>query len=318
MRTVLQNATLAAENEASQAADPAGAPFDNPLQTSTLTNSAVLPIRRGDLGQVAEVLGLYKNPHYAEFWQRHNSSPHLSLAESLRQDRQRHVSTQTYWTRDSHTLTFLGDHCIPRASTGHPLRVASVGCSAGIEPYSLLFLNWAGRERIEISGFDVNPEMLALAREGVYPLWIDSGLGDLRFFENLPELCHEEAFTIGASTRKEYLTMTVNPAARARVALEEADILERPLPRTQDLIFVRHLMGHLSQQGQRVCAENLYESLNPGGCVVLNTPLRRFEDRAETLWNLRRQGFEIHCAHEYFGAQCSRFFDDQVACKPAS
>src|ERR1700674_530270 len=86
--------------------------------------------------------------------------------------------------RDSPVFDFLAKDVIPDLVRYHaqdrPLRIWSAGCSSGEETYSLamLFLEQIDESKrefkLQIFASDVDPEAVASAREGLYPLSIEA------------------------------------------------------------------------------------------------------------------------------------------------
>lgn len=98
---------------------------------------------------------------------------------------------ETYFLRESAQLDVIVETLVPRllARGVSPVRVLSVGCATGEEPYGLaLGLHRTGiaREAVEILGLDVSPNVVANARRGHYSEWALRNVpGDLcaRYFE---------------------------------------------------------------------------------------------------------------------------------------
>ncbi|CAA9438128.1 MAG: Chemotaxis protein methyltransferase CheR [uncultured Rubellimicrobium sp.] len=84
---------------------------------------------------------------------------------------------ETYYFREDHQLRCLTssllDQIIQRKRRDEPIRIWSVPCSTGEEPYSIaiwLLENWPAVDdhEIEIVGSDIDTRALAAAREGIY------------------------------------------------------------------------------------------------------------------------------------------------------
>jgi chemotaxis protein methyltransferase CheR len=85
---------------------------------------------------------------------------------------------ETYFFRESRQLTALATAALPellRARDGGRVRILSVGCSSGEEPYSICItareLLGAAASRLEIVAFDANPAAIAEARAARYSDW---------------------------------------------------------------------------------------------------------------------------------------------------
>ena len=84
---------------------------------------------------------------------------------------------ETYFYREDHQLACLTTDLLARAparqAAGEPMRIWSVPCSTGEEPYSIaiwLLENWPQVDAydIEIIGSDIDTEVLEAARDGVF------------------------------------------------------------------------------------------------------------------------------------------------------
>jgi chemotaxis protein methyltransferase CheR len=174
---------------------------------------------------------------------------------------------ETYFYREDHQLncltTDLLNERVSRKRAAEPIRIWSVPCSTGEEPYSIamwLLENWplVDEYEIEILGSDIDTRVLELAREGVFgrralmrltPYLID------KYFTTLPE----ERWQIIADLR-------------GSVAYSAVNLVESEQTRRYgrfDVIFCRNVLIYFDDVSRRVAAENLYESLLPGGFLCL-------------------------------------------------
>jgi two-component system CheB/CheR fusion protein len=122
----------------------------------------------------------------------------------------------TSFFRDPKVFEFLAEKIIPDLIRGrapdHILRVWVAGCSTGEETYSLVMLfreaiTSAKRSiKLQVFASDVDPDAVAIAREGLYPLAIEADVSAARlarFFTRedhgyriLPELRAAVVFTV--------------------------------------------------------------------------------------------------------------------------
>ena len=147
-----------------------------------------------------------------------------------------------------------------RQAGGRPLRLWSVGCACGEEPYSLaILLLEHGTESQQthpstIYATDIDPASLHQAREGRYPA--------------------TSLTTLPAPWRKRYFAREgeryrVGPEARRLVFCKVPNILESvPFGRI-DLILCRNVLIYMSEALQARVLQVLHEALNPGGFLVL-------------------------------------------------
>lgn len=174
---------------------------------------------------------------------------------------------ETYFYREDNQLRCLSRDLLERRTEGrqpgHALRIWSIPCATGEEPYSIaiwLLENWAKVDDydIEIVGSDIDTQVVQAAIEGIYGtralMRLDPGLVR-RYFERLDG----DRFRLIADLRGSVRFTTVN-------------IVDAGLVRAHgrfDVIFCRNLLIYFDDASRRIAAENLYESLLPGGYVCL-------------------------------------------------
>jgi len=172
-----------------------------------------------------------------------------------------------------------------------PLRIWVAGCSTGEEAYSLAMLC---REAIETSGLasgaearlqilasDVDPEAVAIAREGFYPYAIAEVVSAERLARHF---IREDA------------GWRVNPTVRDCIVFTVQDLLADPPFSRIDLISCRNVLIYLGPEAQRRVIGLCCFALRPDGLLLLGAaetpgpPDGRFEvvDKAAHLW--RRVG----------------------------
>ena len=174
---------------------------------------------------------------------------------------------ETYFYREEHQLRCLTRDLLPertrRRSPAQPIRIWSVPCSTGEEPFSIalwLLENWPQVDAwdIEILGSDIDTSALSAAREGVYGKRALMRLPPAvvsRYFEPL----EDEQWRLGEDIRGSVGFSPVN--------LVEAG---QTRPHGQfDVIFCRNVLIYFDDASRRTAAENLYENLLPGGYICL-------------------------------------------------
>jgi chemotaxis protein methyltransferase CheR len=174
---------------------------------------------------------------------------------------------ETYFYREDYQLRALCSEMMPELAArrpGEPLRIWSLPCSTGEEPYSIalhLTENWPGLETVdvEIVGSDIDTRALARARAGIY---------DARAVHNLPpdvlqrhfEPAGPERWRIAASLRGAVRFSTVNLSDPAEMRRHRG---------LYDVIFCRNLLIYFDDLSRRQAGEALFEALRPGGFVCL-------------------------------------------------
>lgn len=195
---------------------------------------------------------------------------------------------ETYFFRHSEQFTALCAVVFPermgiRAKL-RTLRLLSVGCATGEEPYTFAIL--ARQQALEpafqvsITGIDLNRDSLEHARRGVYSNWA------LR--ETPPEVRerwftpHERSFLLA-------------PELREAVRFHEHNLVrshaELFAPDTYDVIFCRNVLMYFTPEHMAEVVQRLTLALAPGGYLFLG--------HAETLRGLS-QSFHLCHTHGTF------------------
>ena len=174
---------------------------------------------------------------------------------------------ETYFYREDHqfrclTASLLG-RLLPRKRPGDPLRIWSVPCSTGEEPYSIaiwLLENWDKVDTygIEIIGSDIDTGVLHAAEAAIY--------GERALMRLPNDLVRRYFEDLGAGRYR------LLPALASSIQFTRANIIDARqtgLHRGFDVIFCRNILMYFDDSSRRVAAENLYESLVPGGYICL-------------------------------------------------
>ena len=174
---------------------------------------------------------------------------------------------ETYFYRENYQFRCLTSTLLevvaPKKRPGEAIRIWSVPCSTGEEPYSIaiwLLENWerVDKDDIEIIGSDVDTGVLRHAEVGIYGERALTRLsGDLiaRYFEKLDEGRYR-----------------ILPALSSTIQFTRANIIDpaqTALHRNFDVIFCRNILMYFDDASRRLAAENLYDSLVPGGFICL-------------------------------------------------
>ena len=174
---------------------------------------------------------------------------------------------ETYFYREEHQLRcmtsdMLGE-IVKRKQTGDAVRIWSVPCSTGEEPYSIalwLLENWALVDQydIEIIGSDIDTVVLDAARAGAF--------GKRALMRMTPDLITKYFTTEGPDVWR------ILDDLRQSVRFSPVNIVEpsetRPYGKF-DIIFCRNVLIYFDDTSRRIAAENLYENLWPGGYICL-------------------------------------------------
>ncbi len=174
---------------------------------------------------------------------------------------------ETYFYREDHQLRCMTSHLLRnlliRKKTGEPIRIWSIPCSTGEEPYSVaiwLMENWSevDRHNVEIVASDIDTRALKAAAEGIY--------GE-RAVMRLPRDVIERYFEHIDEGR-----IRIDPGLRESVHFTRVNLVD-PADMAQygefDIIFCRNVLIYFDEASRRIAAENLYDCLRPGGYICL-------------------------------------------------
>ena len=173
---------------------------------------------------------------------------------------------ETYFFREEYQLRCLVHEVLPEIldyNPSGPIRIWSVPCSTGEEPYSIaiyLLEYWPPIEEIdvEIVASDIDTNVLEKAKKGIY---------SKRSVKNLPDRILHSYFTRLSNDRYQI-------CADLREAIEFKQInicncLETKKMRCFDVIFCRNLLIYFDDLSRSKAATSFYDSLNAGGFIFL-------------------------------------------------
>lgn len=177
---------------------------------------------------------------------------------------------ETYFLREDRQFTNLITVLLPRIMAERraggkyrPIRILSLPCATGEEPYSIglrLLAEWPDIDTVDVQivAGDIDTRVLETARRGEYnarSMHRVSQQMRARWFERLsPDL-----FRLKAEVREAIEFTHVN--------ICETDSM-RAL-RAFDIVFCRNLLIYFDQMSCRRAAENLYSALHPGGYLFV-------------------------------------------------
>lgn len=143
-----------------------------------------------------------------------------------------------------------------------PVRVCSVGCAAGEEPYTIAMLlqdhaRAHGRERdldkFDVVGMDIDRSSLLNARTGTYGAFA---------FTDIDKAARESWFE-GPGL------MDLKPEIRDYVRFAERDVMTCELEPGQRLIACRNVIIYFERSIQEMLFDKFHRALAPGGFLVL-------------------------------------------------
>jgi chemotaxis protein methyltransferase CheR len=173
---------------------------------------------------------------------------------------------ETYFFREEYQFDALVNGILQEVSDqkqpGDTMRIWSLPCSTGEEPYSIAIYILEGWDRaddfnIEILASDIDSQALREARKGVY--------GE-RALSRIPQAIREKYFSALADG------FQIADALRESIDFTAVNIVDPAQMRnfsTIDVIFCRNLLIYFDDLARRQAMETLYECLAPGGFICL-------------------------------------------------
>lgn len=175
---------------------------------------------------------------------------------------------ETYFMREDYQFDSLLRNVLPglladRRRAGTPLRILSLPCSTGEEPYSIalrLIEEWPplATVDVEIHAADIDSNVLDRARRGSY---------GTRSVQRVPSDWLERHFsrTPGGGYQ-------ISEEIRSVVSYSQVNMCDAQQMRAFsnfDVIFCRNALIYFDELSGRRAAENLYAALRPGGYLFL-------------------------------------------------
>ena len=164
----------------------------------------------------------------------------------------------TSFFREEHHFRTLALHARARAQRGEPYRAWSAGCSTGEEPYTIAMClaESLGSGAFEVHATDLDTQVLATAREGVYPLQSVLKVSEER----------QRRFFLRGTGRFEGRGRVRRELA-AHVEFGRVNLMDRewPVGGPFDAIFCRNVMIYFDKPTQARLIERFAALLKPHG-----------------------------------------------------
>ena len=152
-------------------------------------------------------------------------------------------------------------HEIVNRSRNFQLQIWSAGCANGSETYSIALTicnalkHHLSRYKVKIYGTDINNDVLAIAKSGIYPTSL---------INEVPSSFLNEFFSSEVS---KYI---LKPQVKNLVEFYDLDLLSNSFPFTNlDIIFCRYVLMYFKKSQQKHLINKFYELLKPGGVLLL-------------------------------------------------
>ncbi len=174
---------------------------------------------------------------------------------------------ETYFYREDHQLQCMTSDLLRERlrvkRAGEPIRIWSVPCSTGEEPYSIaiwLLENWpeVDQHNIEIVGSDIDTRVMEAAQEGYF--------GKRSLMRLSPALIAKYFVDLGDERWR------ILDELRQSVRFTPANLVEpggTGLHGQFDIVFCRNVLIYFDEASRRTAAENLFENLSSGGFLCL-------------------------------------------------
>jgi chemotaxis methyl-accepting protein methylase len=152
--------------------------------------------------------------------------------------------------------------------TGSIVRIAVLGCSIGVEVYSILWVLRRDRPDLTFAmqAVDISPEVLEVARKGVYGPQTSDMVG-AELFQRLSESERESMFDWQGEQAQ------VKPWLREGIRWEVADVGDQNAVRNlgeQDLVVASNFLCHMDDASAARCMRNFAPLIRPGGHVFVS------------------------------------------------
>ncbi len=191
-------------------------------------------------------LGLASFAEYRRVLERENDAELIEFCNAM-------TTNLTSFFREAHHFDYLREAVLrPMSQSAHAsrrVRIWSAACSSGEEPYSIAMTvceaipDWQ-RWDIKILATDVDSNVLATAKRGVYPA---------ERLKNMPPSRIKRFFRLGPDD-----TYTVAPELRALITFKQLNLMhELPMTGPLDVVFCRNVVIYFDKSTQRLLFERI-------------------------------------------------------------
>jgi chemotaxis methyl-accepting protein methylase len=210
---------------------------------------------------------LYPRDDFVWFLTNHPKLKDMPIERQLDEYRLTGMSSYTWFHREPLVMNTFRELVLPSFPEGKMIRVASVGCSFGAEPYDILLSNWAQRDRLTIDAFDCNLDTLELAMEMKYcpcDEWTLEEIKD-RGKNKIEEACD---ITLDPEARFVKYKLNLKPETKKRVNFEPLDVFSGKLPGQYDVVFLLNVLKYYQPKGRAAILQNIHDSLPDEGWLL--------------------------------------------------
>jgi chemotaxis methyl-accepting protein methylase len=181
-----------------------------------------------------------------------------------RADREMHLGT--FFLRNRPALELMR-RLVQKKGHPAPLRIAILGCSIGVEVYSIVWTLRSSRPDLELAvhAVDISPEVVRVAERGVYSSEA-SDMVHFPIFHGLTDGERGEIFDWEGDTGR------IKPWLREGIRWHVGDAADPDLITSlgpQDLVVANNFLCHMPDRNARLCLHNLAQLVSPGGYLFV-------------------------------------------------
>jgi SAM-dependent methyltransferase len=181
-----------------------------------------------------------------------------------RADREMYLGT--HFLRNRPALELMR-RLVQKMDLGASLKIAVLGCSIGVEVYSILWTLRSSRPDLELAvhALDISPDVLHVAERGVYSHEL-SEMVHSSIFEGLTEAERREIFDWEGDEGR------IKPWLRNGVTWQLGDAADPDLITSlgpQDLVVANNFLCHMAARSAQLCLRNLAQLVSPGGYLFV-------------------------------------------------
>lgn len=184
----------------------------------------------------------------------------------VRRRADREMYTGTYFLRNRPALELMR-RLVLEKDVGARLNIVVLGCSIGVEVYSILWTLRSSRPDLEVvvHAVDISPEVVQVAEQGVYSAEA-SDLVNFSIFQGLTEAERSEIFDWEGYEGR------IKPWLRDGIMWHVGDASDPNLITNlgpQDLVVANNFLCHMAPRSAGQCLRNLAQLVSPGGYLFV-------------------------------------------------
>jgi len=244
-----------------------------------------------EIDKIKELLG---DEWITRTYKIHSKIQNLPLQDRLAFIRNQSIPNLTLFNRHEELFDALEQIIIPSLKDRDLISIASVGCSTGQEPYTILLQHWNDRNHLKIEAYDINSNNIEKAIDGKYCM--DQFGSEADWFAKIKKDYKNNLFKAEKVNISNflYLRITMSYALKDHIDFKVHNISTSPLPEKFDIIFLVNVLLHYTQKGREIILSNIYNSLHKSGWLVCETriPYTNSADYTKWMTNLEHLGFK--------------------------